>query len=64
MKLLPCPFCGGAPEVRVDAPEPRPFSIRCAKQTCPGHTATTYAEDDVATAHWQRRAQMPPPNPE
>lgn len=64
MKLLPCPFCGGEPEVRFDAPEPRPFLIRCAKPTCPGRTSTSYAEDDVATTHWQCRAQMPPPNPE
>lgn len=60
MNPLPCPFCGGEAEARWDAPEPRPFVVRCAVPTCPGHTLTSFAEPDVAMERWNRRAQMPP----
>lgn len=64
MNALPCPFCGSAAAPRWDAPEPKPFYIRCTDAGCPGHTTgTTYADADVAMTRWNRRAQMPPENP-
>lgn len=64
VKPLPCPFCGNAAEARWDAPEPRPFVVRCGEPTCPGHTSVSFADADVALERWQRRAQMPPVNPQ
>lgn len=64
MKLLPCPFCGSAAVAGFDAPEPRPFYVRCSRARCPGNTGQSYAEGETATAEWQCRAQMPAANPQ
>ncbi len=64
MNALPCPFCGAEAVPKWDAPESKPYYVRCSQPTCPGHNSTvTHAEADVAMDRWNRRAQMPPANP-
>ena len=51
-------------EARWDGPEAKPFCVRCTLATCPGFTCQSYAEADVAMERWNRRVQLPPPNPD
>jgi hypothetical protein len=64
MNPLPCPFCGASAVGRTDGTEARPFVMRCSRDGCPGQTSQGFADAEFALIQWNRRVQLPPPNPE
>ena len=54
VNLLPCPFCGGKPEVSRNKPLRREWLFNC-RRDCAVTAFTAYTTEE-AIAKWNRRA--------
>lgn len=56
-KLKPCPFCGGAAELRMlpHCPSGWDWTPRCKKTSCPGRITKKYNSVEYAVFAWNRR---------
>ena len=63
-KLKPCPFCGGAAEIKPELYGLNGYRIGCAfratKYTCPGFIgfSACYWNEEMAITSWNRRAEI------
>lgn len=61
-ELKPCPFCGGAAEIKAEAYGLNGYRIGCASRptqyTCPGCIGFSayYWSEEMAIGSWNRRA--------
>ena len=63
-KLKPCPFCGGAAEIKPELYGLNGYRIGCAfratEYTCPGFIgfSACYWNEEMAITSWNRRAEI------
>lgn len=52
--ILPCPFCGGEPEVWGSGEQERGMMIHCVAENCP-NPSVSYYQHEAAKRVWNRR---------